>query len=170
MNIIIRPPVMADASEMNAIRRMDGVKENTMGIASEPMTRSEAFIKNQDKDAHVLVAEVDGKVVGIAGLHHNNRPRKRHTAMIGISVHTEYQGKGIGTKLMEALLDIADNWLMLLRVELTVLEGNDHAKKLYERLGFEVEGIQRMSVTKNGHYVDEIAMARIRIPEQFKNM
>lgn len=170
MDIIIRPPVMADVPEINAIRRMDGVKENTMGMASEPVSRSEAFIKNLDKDTHVFVAEVDGKVVGMAGLHHNNRPRKSHVAQIGISVHTEYQGKGVGTRLMEALLDIADNWLMLLRVELTVLEGNDHAKKLYERLGFEVEGIQRMSVVRDGRYVDEIAMARIRVPDQFKGM
>ena len=80
MDIIIRPPVMADVPELNAIRRMDGVKENTMGMASEPVSRSEAFIKNQDRNTHMFVAEVDGKVVGMAGLHHNNRPRKSHVA------------------------------------------------------------------------------------------
>jgi putative acetyltransferase len=76
---------------------------------------------------------------------------------------------GIGRKLMEALLDIADNWLMLTRIELGVLEGNDGAKRLYESLGFKEEGIKKMAVIRSGTYVDEIMMGRIHIPPQLRN-
>ncbi len=169
MNIVIRPPVMNDAVELNRIRRMDGVRENTLGMFSETLQRSEDYIKNISRTDHMLVAEVDGQVVGMAGLHQNLHPRKSHTGSLGISVSTEYQGKGIGTKLMQALLDIADNWVMLTRIELTVLEGNEGAKSLYEKLGFITEGVQKMSVKRNGRYVDETMMARIKVPEQFVN-
>lgn len=62
---------------------------------------------------------------------------------------------------MKTLLDIADNWLMLVRAELTVFEDNERAIRLYEKFGFEKEGVKRMSVIKNGKYINEILMARI---------
>ncbi len=168
MNITIRPPVVEDASAINAMRRMDGVRENTLGMISETLERSVNFIENLSRNDHMLVAEVDGLVVGFASLMHHVRPRLNHSASIGISIHVDYQRRGIGRKLMEALLDIADNWLMLTRVELGVLKGNDGAKKLYESLGFKEEGIKKMAVIRSGAYVDEIMMGRIHIPMQLR--
>ena len=65
-------------------------------------------------------------------------------------------------RLMETLLDLADNWLMLVRVELEVYADNERAIHLYEKLGFEQEGLLRMTTVRNGRYVDEYKMARIR--------
>lgn len=64
---------------------------------------------------------------------------------------------------MEALLDIADQWLMLIRVELTVFVDNEKAIKLYEKCGFEIEGMKKKAGIRNGEYVDEYMMGRIRI-------
>jgi len=169
MKIIIRPPVLQDAAAINEIRRMDGVRENTLGLSSEMLIRSESFIKNMDRSNHMFVAEVDDKVIGMASLMHNTHPRKHHSADVGISVSVTYQGQGVGTKLLEALLDLADNWLMLTRVQLGVLEGNDSAKRLYERFGFVEEGIKKMNVIRDGRYVDEIMMARIKVPDQLRD-
>ena len=168
MEIIIRPPVVSDAKEINSIRRMDGVRENTLGLASETLGRTEEFIKGLGRHNHMFVAEIDGQVVGMASLMHNQHPRMNHCASIGISVHSKHQGKGVGTKLMQALLDIADNWLMLTRIELGVLDGNNGAKNLYEHLGFVQEGVRKMATIRNGMYTDEIMMARIKVPQQFK--
>jgi RimJ/RimL family protein N-acetyltransferase len=52
--------------------------------------------------------------------------------------------------------------LLLRRVELTVLTENDGAKRLYERLGFVVEGCRKMSVISQGELKDEWLMARYR--------
>ena len=78
----------------------------------------------------------DGTVIGVVGLKVKPQLRMRHTADVGIFVHTDWQGKGVGTALMQAVLDLADNWLMLVRVELEVFTDNVKAIHLYEKLGF----------------------------------
>ena len=51
---------------------------------------------------------------------------------------------------------------MLVRVELEVFADNEQAIRLYEKLGFEKEGLLRMTTVRNGRYVDEYKMARLR--------
>ncbi|MEG0180860.1 MAG: GNAT family N-acetyltransferase [Peptostreptococcaceae bacterium] len=164
MELIIRPVKIEDSEAINEIRRMKGVKENTLAISSERLERTKRITENLDTNSHIIVAEIieniDKKVVGVASLNVNVSPRIRHSASVGISIHSEYQGKGIGTKLMEELLDLADNWLMLVRVELGVYPDNIKAIKLYESLGFEKEGLKKYSAIKDGQYIDEIIMGR----------
>jgi len=88
--------------------------------------------------------------------------RLRHSGSVGIMVHKDYQGKGIGKALMNTLLDIADNWLMLVRVDLTVFIDNEKAINLYKKLKFVEEGIKRKAAIRNGKYEDEMIMARIK--------
>ena len=91
-----------------------------------------------------LVAVVDNKVVGLLGLEtFPNKPRRSHVGTFGISVHDDWQGKGIGGALMRACLDLADNWLNLTRLELEVYADNESAIHLYQRFGFELEGTLR---------------------------
>jgi putative acetyltransferase len=108
-----------------------------------------------------LVAERDGGIVGSAGLHPMPQTRRRHAAMLGISVAREAQGQGVGTALMQALCDYADNWAQLLRVELTVFADNERAIALYRRFGFRLEGTFRGYAIRNGTYADVHAMARL---------
>ena len=91
-----------------------------------------------------------------------NRPRRRHVGSIGISVSEAWQGKGVGKALMQAGIDLADNWLNLTRLELEVYSDNESAIRLYQRFGFEHEGIMRQHAFRNGKYVDSIMMARLR--------
>ena len=63
---------------------------------------------------------------------------------------------------MEQVLDLADNWLRLVRVELTVDFDNERAIHLYEKYGFEREGVQRKACVRDGEYIDLIMMSRIR--------
>ncbi len=167
MEFIIRPVRIEDASAINEMRRMDGVRENTLGIFSERVTRSEDFIRGLTENEHLLVAEVKEaevrKVVGMVGLHVGRNPRLRHSASVGIMVHTDYQGKGIGTALLKKVIDLADNWLMLVRVELTAFVENEGAVKLYQSLGFQIEGTKKYAAIRNGKYADEYLMARYKI-------
>ena len=166
MNYIIRPIEMRDAAGVNALRRMPGVLENILGLPSERLQSSEDFIAHLDGNQHQLVAAIsqeDGSdlIIGAAGLAIAPNPRLRHSASLGIMIHRDYQNAGVGTAMMSALLDLADNWLMLKRISLTVFADNDRAIHLYEKLGFEKEGLMRLAGVRNGQYVDEYMMARI---------
>ncbi|MEP7299703.1 MAG: GNAT family N-acetyltransferase [Burkholderiales bacterium] len=109
-----------------------------------------------------LVAERDGDLVGSAGLF-NAGPavRRRHAMGLGISVASVAQGQGVGTALMTALCDYADNWQGCLRIELTVYTDNLIAQRLYRNFGFEIEGTFRAYALRDGVYVDAHSMARL---------
>ena len=108
------------------------------------------------------MACVEDEVVGSLGLETSpTRWRMRHVATIGMAVRDDWQGRGVGTALMEAALDLADNWLGTTRVELTVYTDNAAAIALYEKFGFEIEGTHRHYAFRNGAYADSYSMARI---------
>ena len=109
----------------------------------------------------VAVAD-DGAVVGGAGLHPvGASPRRRHAMMLGMQVQPAWQRQGVGSRLMEALVDYADNWLALLRLELEVYTDNHKAQALYRRFGFVEEGVHRCHAMRDGVYVDSLSMARL---------
>jgi putative acetyltransferase len=91
------------------------------------------------------------------------RHRRSHAAGLGMAVHDAYAGRGAGTALMQALVDLADRWWNIKRLELDVYVDNDRAIALYERFGFEREGVLRAYAWRDGAYVDTIAMARLRL-------
>ncbi|MBV9926047.1 MAG: GNAT family N-acetyltransferase [Acidobacteria bacterium] len=115
---------------------------------------------------HNLVAVVGERVVGMFSLHAFQRPRRQHAGEIGMSVHDDWHGKGVGSALMRAGIDLADNWLNLTRLELEVYTDNEPAIRLYERFGFEREGLLRQHAYRDGRYADSYFMARLRAPAQ----
>ena len=117
-----------------------------------------------DPNSVVLVVEADGEVIANAGLHPAQSVdirRRRHAMTFGMAVRDDWQGKGVGTKLMSALVDLADNWFGALRLELTVYTDNAPAIALYRKFGFEVEGTHRAYALRDGRLVDTYAMARL---------
>lgn len=115
-----------------------------------------------------LVAEIDtpnGRdIIGQVGLEICTRPRRRHVAALGIAVRSDHHGKGVGKALMSAILDMADNWLNVRRIELTVFVDNPAAIALYKRFGFELEGSSPAYALRNGQYVTVHHMGRIIEP------
>ncbi len=69
---------------------------------------------------------------------------------------------GDGTALTRAAIDLADNWLNLTRLELTVYTDNEPATKLYANFGFTIEGTMKNYSFRDGEYADVYAMARVR--------
>ena len=159
--VTIRPVRVEDSEAIWEIARQQGVFETIDRLPSDRLAQRAKRLAELGPDEHWLVAEADGAVVGLAGLEVGTG-RLRHCGYVFLFVAREHQGQGIGTRLLETLLDLADNWLLLRRVELTVLAENEHAKHLYERLGFQVEGLRKMSLIAHGELVDEWLMARYR--------
>ncbi|WEX12509.1 GNAT family N-acetyltransferase [Pseudomonas sp. G11] len=109
-----------------------------------------------------LVALHGGEVIGQLGLEQYLRVRQAHAGSFGMGVATAWQGKGVGSRLLAAALDVADNWMNLHRVELTVYADNEAAHNLYRKFGFEVEGRLRDYALRDGVFVDTLSMARLR--------
>lgn len=165
MKFTIRPVKVEDAVFINQIRTMDGVRETTLGIISERPEKIQEEIKNLPENKHVLVAEVKEseikKVAGMVELTIRRNPRMRHVGKLLLMVNEQYQKNGIGKELMNNIIDLADNWLMLLRLELTVFADDERAISLYNGLGFEIEGTLKYAAVKDGKYADLYKMARI---------
>ena len=137
------------------------------GTMQVPYTSEESRRKRLAEAAqngiYPLAAEVDGEVVGQLTLHtYPNTPRRRHSGSLGIAVHDDWQGRGVGTALMSACIDLADNCLNLTRLGLEVYTDNEAAIRLYTKFGFEIEGTLRRSAFRNGQFVDSYAMSRLR--------
>jgi putative acetyltransferase len=162
--ITLRRATPADAAAFARIMGDPDVLPNLMQLpyTSEAIWR--ARLADNDAPGKTdlsLVAERHGAVVGSAGLHPAPQVRRRHAAMLGISVAREAQGQGVGSALMQALCDYADGWAQLLRIELTVFVDNARAIALYRRFGFEHEGTLRAYALRDGVYVDVHTMARL---------
>lgn len=110
----------------------------------------------------LLVAEIDGVVVGNGALGPvATQLRRRHAMGLGMAVAPEHWRRGVGTALMNGLLDWADRWAGVLRIELEVFTDNAPAIALYCRHGFEIEGTHRAYALRDGVYADVHSMARL---------
>ncbi len=107
-----------------------------------------------------LVAEVDGRVVGNAGMSRDEHHRS-HVGHAGMMVHSDYWGMGVGSALMAAVIDLAEKWIGLTRIQLEVYTDNSRAIRLYEKHGFKSEGVCRAFSFRDGQYVDALMMARL---------
>ena len=119
-------------------------------------------VESAPEGMYRLVAEVDGRVVGASNLRRGRSPRMQHVADCGVSVHSDYWGQGVGSALVAAVVDLADNWLNIKRIELEVYTDNEAAIHLYEKFGFAIEGTKRKYAFREGEYMDTHVMARVR--------
>jgi putative acetyltransferase len=113
--------------------------------------------------AHLqIVAIAEGALIGSAGLRPVTQSlRTRHAMSLFMVVARNHWGQGVGSELMRRMLDWADNWAGVLRIELGVYTDNARAIALYERFGFVREGVQRAWALRDGRYVDSMMMARL---------
>jgi putative acetyltransferase len=165
MSITVRRASLQDAAAYARIMGDPGVYPGLMQMpyTDEELWRARLADNNTPgKTDLLLVSELDGAVVGTAGLHPAGASqRRRHVLYLGISVSTDAQGRGVGSALMAALCDYADNWFGALRLELSVYTDNTRAIGLYQKFGFVIEGTMRGYAMRDGQFTDTHAMARL---------
>jgi len=163
MEITIRRAEVSDVDALHAIFSQPRVIWGTLHLPHISRALWHERLANPTTGVTHLVACVDEVPVGQGHLQtFDSRPRRKHVGSIGMAVHDDWQGKGIGTALMAALLDMADNWFNLLRVELDVFSDNEPAIRLYKKFGFIAEGTARKYAFRDGEYADVLRMARLK--------
>lgn len=127
-----------------------------------PLEQSIAFYQNlQRLGAPHFVALEGSEVVGWVDVSPRVGESRAHIGTLGIALVPAARHKGIGTQLMQAAIE--HSWANgLTRLELSVRADNHPAKALYERFGFELEGIMRRGFLIAGQYHDVCAMALLR--------
>jgi putative acetyltransferase len=158
----IRSVRVSDAEAIAALANLPGYRAGTLRLPFQTIEGTRARLENRSPTSVSLVATVGSQIVGNAGLQ-RHEGRQIHVGHIGMGVHDDFTGRGIGTALMAALVDTADNWLQIKRLELTVYADNAPAVALYRKFGFETEGTLRAFAYRDGAYADAYTMARLRL-------
>lgn len=127
-----------------------------------PAEETMAFLRqNLENDRPHFVALLDGVVVGWCDVLPVFGQARAHIGTLGIGLLPLARHRGLGRQLMDAAIEKA--WRQgLARIELTVRADNPNARALYERMGFQHEGLQRNGFRVDGEYVDSHAMALLR--------
>lgn len=164
MTYQIRHIEPGDAEAVHRILTSPHVVDGTMRLPVAALAATEQRIANED-GMYKLVAVSDGSVVGFSELiTHPRFPRHSHAGDINMIVSSaEMQGRGVGRALMQHMVELADQWLGLVRLGLIVWANNERAIKLYEQFGFETEGVMRSYALWKGEYLDAVVMGRVKI-------
>jgi len=154
---------------VEAVQYLDAVRRTTVGLnlsPADPLPTIEA--ERQWIDAQIetpgnlhLAAWAEGRIVGMCGAHAPTGFRTRHAATVGVSLLPDWRSRGLGRRMMRAIIDWAEREPQLLVLRLDVFTDNPVALKLYRSLGFEVAGRQRWAARReDGASVDAIQMHR----------
>ncbi len=159
--LVLREPRAGDIAALTEMANLPGVRAGSLRMPYTMQDWAEArFLKTRAGLTNVL-AELEGRAVGLAALRRFEE-RQSHVGEVYLAVHDAFWGRGIGSALLAAVLDIADNWHGLMRVQLTVVTDNPRAIALYERAGFVAEGRLIGDILCEGVLKDSFAMARLR--------
>ena len=125
------------------------VEEETEFLRRICESANSIFLLALDRDSVV------GNLELVGALHF----QVRHVGRLGMSVLSEWRGRGVGTSLIRTAIDWAST-AGIRRIELEVVENNPRALRLYERMGFVQECRRREAFLLGELYLDVIQMSR----------
>lgn len=163
VEINVRHSDVNDANGIMQIYQCENAYSNTLQLPFPDSAVWEDRITSKPDNVYSFVAEINGEIVGNLGFEVYVNFRRRHAGSFGMGVKDEYQGKGVGSALMAAMIELADNWLNVRRLELTVFVDNASAIQLYKKFGFIIEGESKDFAFRNGQFVSVYHMARLNV-------
>ena len=162
--MIVRDAKIADATELlELMAQIDSETDFMLFEAGErvlDVSKQKKMLQEVDTNAdlYLLVAEDEGQLLGYLGMTRLKQRRVKHIAKLVCGVANQASGRGIGKSLLQAAIQRAQD-SGVTRIELTVAATNHRARKLYEKLGFELEGYRKQSLRIENTLQDECYMA-----------
>lgn len=116
---------------------------------------------NESDNEVMLVCLVEGRVAGNCQISWRKGLKVRHRATVAIALLSEFWNQGIGTRLFQELIHIAEENKNIIQIELEFVEGNSRARALYEKMGFRITGVRPNAIRlKDGTLLNEYSMIR----------
>ena len=160
-DIDIRQLTPGDAALYRSIR-LEGLKESPEAFGSTfeaEFTKPLAWFFERLSSSVVFGAVGEGKLLGIAGFVVREEEKETHKGLLwGMYVRPDARGAGVASRLVGAVIAYARPRVEM--IQLSVVVGNEQARRLYARLGFVEYGIEKNSLKYRGRYYDEILMAK----------
>ena len=116
--------------------------------------------KLKSKNYLFLVAVLNGTIVGTLGFNGSTLKKYKHSGEFGMGVLKDYWGNGVGSLLLQSLIDWAKE-NQILKINLKVVSTNGRAIRLYEKFGFIYEGKIVAGVFMEDKYEDLIVMGKV---------
>ena len=158
--IHIRRLSPADAALYRSIR-LEGLNSNPEAFGSTfeaELDKPLAWFFDRLSKTQIFGAFAGPEILGVAGFAIRNTEKERHKGLLwGMYVRPAARGSGVARRLVEAIIEFARSRVEL--IQLSVVMGNEPARRLYTRLGFVEYGIERNFLKHGGRYYDEILMA-----------
>ncbi|ANU16155.1 GNAT family N-acetyltransferase [Planococcus maritimus] len=163
--LLIRTAEHGDARSLALLQKAVEAESDFMLYGKDERSLSTQRVRKQiiewKQSGHsaIIIAILNGQHVGYLMVIGNEAKRAEHRAGLVLGLLKEAQGKGIAKSLLEK----AEDWAKqknISRLELTVVEANDRARKLYEKAGFQAEGTRQRSLIIDGKEHDEIYLAK----------
>lgn len=161
---ILRSPIKEDAQAMIDYLNIIGGESDFITFGKNEFSMSvEAEqdyierINSMDNSKNVLII-IEDEIVGIASITSVQKERMKHNGTLGISIRKKYWGIGLGSEIMTYLIDWSKSNKITKKINLLVREDNIRGVKLYEKFGFEKEGLLKKDICVNGVYYNTIAM------------
>lgn len=145
--IELRSPHLSEAQ--NILDTMAEIAKTSPYILSTPETFKSRTEESQIKwiedslksDSSIIIGVYHNKkLIGLCGGHSYKDIKRKHRASLGVSIHPDYRGMGLGKKLMDVLITEMKKFKDIKMIELDVMTINTPAVKLYESLGFKTAG------------------------------
>lgn len=165
---ILKTPELKDAQKMlENIRVCSGETEFlsmcTEDWAGATVEGEEMWIRKCRESENIILIAcfVDGEIVGSSDINFMSGIKTYHRAVLGITIQRKYWNIGIGSAMFEELMKAAKEHEKTEIVELEFIEGNERAKALYEKFGFEVISVKpKFFKLKDGTYQNKVYMQK----------
>jgi len=162
--LTIREATVADAKDIiDFIKAIGDESDNLTFSGSEfnkTVEEEEAILRDhyERENQIFVIALIDDKIAGQMNARASQKPRLRHTCEIGISTRKHHWGKGIATEVLTYLIEWANANPIIRKVNLRANVSNKKAIALYERMGFQHEGIHKRDFYLHGEFQDAVSM------------
>lgn len=167
IELVIREAVPDDAADLIAF--LEDVSQQTTFLTLETDDKQ---ITEEEEAEHLgrllespvnclLVSFDGGRMIAAASVHTPADSKTQHIGDVGIVVHEEYWGMGLGTILMEELVAWSEDTGIIKRLQLQVQERNSRAKSLYAKVGFRQEAVLERGIFIEGNYLPVCLMSRM---------